>query len=212
MAWDERYRGLTNQLMDRSTSCRACTRRASPAYIGCGVLGYVPCPRGRRGLLESRVLWAALVRHEPHASIMRIATTASPVSGMEVREKTLSRPRRPRSRMLTGSSRCSSPSGTASPAPTPTTDRAQRRSRPCARILYSAGGTKYVDPQRGSSDGIFQEERAEIIKKRQSVQRLRGRRCDTDQHERKDYAGVLHPQWDDDVRQEWRALRARGGS
>ena len=52
----------------------------------------------RQGFLVLFTLWLSApdsggsprlgsgVRHEPHASIMRIATTASPVSGMEVRE------------------------------------------------------------------------------------------------------------------------------
>ena len=92
MAYDERYRGLTNQeLFEKQVFIQALfeSRMASlQRYVAFLVMFHA---MGKRVAdFWPRISCGLLGYDMSHThSIMRIATTASPVSGMDVREKTL---------------------------------------------------------------------------------------------------------------------------
>eukprot|EP00966_Prymnesium_polylepis_P157292 3635277-Prymnesium_polylepis.1 len=92
MAWDERYRGLDNQqLMERQQLIQSLyeTRIASlHRFISFLVMFHAMGKRVRDFWPNVSCGLLGYDMSRSH-SIMRIATTASPVSGMEVREKTI---------------------------------------------------------------------------------------------------------------------------
>ena len=149
MAYDERYRGLTNQqIMERQHFIQSMyeTRIASlHRFVAFLVMFHA---LGKRVADFWRVVSFGLLAYDTSRthSIMRIATTASPVSGMEVREKTLELAEETARafanrifQMFVAKWYCVSGGGA--------NDRKDsEKVEAMLRILYSEGGTKYIDP------------------------------------------------------------------
>ena len=148
MAWDERYRGLTNQeLMDRQHFIQSMyeTRIASLHRF----VAFLVMFHSMAKAVADFWTWISfgIFSYDTSRthSIMRIATTASPVSGMEVREKTLelaeeSALKFAKHVMLMFSAKwycMNADNRKLSP------DKLENM----LRILYSSNGSKFIDPQ-----------------------------------------------------------------
>ena len=150
MAYDERYRGLTNQqLMERQHFIQSMyeTRIASLHRFVAFLVMFHALGKAVADFWK-RVSFGLLAYDTSRThSIMRIATTASPVSGMEVREKTLEQAEETALayanrifQMFIAKWYCISGSNASN-------RQSPEKVEAMLRVLYSAGGTRYVDPQ-----------------------------------------------------------------